>query len=450
MFVYLIESAIGFSIIYSFYKYVFFQTTHFEWNRFYFYFAIFVSLSMPLIPFPINTNISSFFDHSSYMINPVDGTGLLVYSENKSFVLSWLNYWNTGQYLSVENLFYVIYFSGLIRFLLVFIKNNIEIISLLKKADLIKDKNFVLAHIPHNETAFSYFKYIFLGKKFKLLGVDEQNKILAHEKIHASQWHSIDILIYEIYEILFWFNPYVHKAKKTLKELHEYIVDTEITASENAYQYSNLLVKISTSSIKTKLANMFSRLPLKERIKLLAFPESKKIKKLRFVSGFPVLLLILSSYSFVLSEINHAGNLFQFVDESSFVEPVLDGGQLISGFFIKKELQNKQDYNIIISHPEISYSTESFTQILATKKGKVVEILEVDNWGLKEIEVTIEHNKNFVSKYKGLWKTSTQVNQVVERGQLIAYSGDKRLYPAFSYQLLLKGKPVDPFNFIGK
>ena len=98
MFIYLIESAIGFSIIYSFYKYVFFQTTHFEWNRFYFYFAIIVSLIIPLIPFPLNTNISLFFNQSSYMINPVDGTGLLVYTENKSLFSNWFNYLNSNTY----------------------------------------------------------------------------------------------------------------------------------------------------------------------------------------------------------------------------------------------------------------------------------------------------------------------------------------------------------------
>lgn len=450
MFVYLIESAIGFSIIYAFYKYVFFQTTHFEWNRFYFYFAIVISLIIPLVPFPLNTNISSFFNHSTYMINPVDGTGLLVYTENKSFLSNWFNYLNSNTYLNIRNLLYIIYFSGVIRFLVVFVKNNLDILQLLKKAELYEDNRFIIAQIPHDETAFSYFNYIFLGDKYKLLDDSEQEKVLIHEKIHATQLHSLDILIYEIYEIIFWFNPYVRKAKKTLKDLHEYIVDTEISTLENTYHYSNLLIKLSTNNIRTKLANLFSKNPLKDRIKLLAFPESKKLKKLRFISGFPVLLLILISYSFVLSEVNHATNNLQFIDKTSFVEPVSYGGQLISDFFIKKELQQEQDYSIMISHPEISYSTESFTEIIATRNGTVTKIKEVDNWGLKEFEITIKHDKMFTSKYKGLWKTKIQLTEKVEREQVIGLSGDKRLYPAFSYQLILKGKPVDPFIYMRK
>ncbi|MEN8119864.1 MAG: M56 family metallopeptidase [Bacteroidota bacterium] len=448
MFVYLIESAIGFSIIYSFYKYVFFQSTHFEWNRFYFYFAIIISLIIPLIPFPLYTNISSFFNQSSYMTNPMDGTGLLVYTENKSFLSNWFNYLNSKTYLNIKNLLYIIYFSGVIRFLVVLVKNNLDIIRLLKKAEVYKEKKYTIAQLPYDETAFSYFNYIFLGKKYKLLNNNEQEKVLVHEKIHAAQKHSLDILIYEIYEMVFWFNPYVRKAKKTLKDLHEYIVDTEITTLENPYQYSNLLIKLSTNNIRTKLANLFSRNPLKDRIKLLAFPESIKLKKFRFIIGFPVLLLILLSYSFMVSEINHTTNNLQFVDKNSFVEPVSYGSQLIGGFFIKKELQQEKNYNILISHPEISYSTESFTKIIATKDGEVIEIKELDNWGLIEYEITIKHDKKFTSKYKGIWKSRIQLNEKVEREQVIGISGDKRLYPAFSYQLLLKGKPVDPFAYI--
>lgn len=450
MFIYLIESAIGFSIIYSFYKYVFFQTTHFEWNRFYFYFAIIISLIIPLFSFPLKMNISTLFNHSSYIINPVDGTGLLVYTENKSFLSNWFNYLNSNTYLNIRNLIYIIYFSGVIRFLVVLVKNNLDIIRLLEKAEVYKDKKYTVALLPDYETAFSYFNYIFLGKKYKLLNNNEQEKILIHEKIHAAQLHSLDILIYEIYEMIFWFNPYVRKAKKTLKDLHEYIVDTEISTLDNPYQYSNLLIKLSTNNIRTKLANLFSRNPLKDRIKLLAFPESKKLKKLRFISGFPVLILILLCYSFVVSEFNRATNNLQFVDKNSFVEPISYGGQLISGFFIKKELQKEQDFNIMISHPEISYSTESYTEINATRDGMVTKVEEIDNWGLVEFEITIKHDEKFTSKYKGIWKSKIQLNEKVEREQVIGLSGDKRLYPAFSYQLLLNGKPVDPFAYMRK
>ena len=434
MFVYIIESTIAFSIIYSFYKYVFFQTTHFEWNRFYFYFAIVISAIIPLMKFPFSTNITTLFNHSSYMINPLDGTGLLVYSQNENTILKWISSLNSNSYLNLTNLFYIIYFSGIIRYLIIFIKNNIEILKLLKKAKLNYQGEFTIAEIPYNETAFSYFRFIFLGKKFKQLDKQEQDKVLAHEKVHAAQLHSFDILIYEIYEIIYWFNPYVKKAKITLKNLHEYIVDSEILSAEK--------------HIKTNLANLFSKSPLRDRIKLLAFPESKKIKKLRFITGFPVLIMIIISYSFIISEINLSTDSLQFVNKEQFVEPVSFEGQLISGFFIKKKLTKEQNYNIIISHPEISYSTESFTEITATKNGKVTNIKETDNWGLKELEITVMHDKLFVSIYKGLWKAKVKQNDYVKKEQLIALTGDKRLYPSFSYQLLYKGKPVDPFMYI--
>lgn len=448
MLVYLIESAIAFSMIYSFYKYVFFQTTHFEWNRFYFYFALIISAVLPLYSFPLSASIMGNLNNASYMINPADGSVLLVYTENNSLWHKLLGYCNSGIYLNMKNLLYVVYFSGFVRFFVVFVKNNLDIMQLVRKGDTDKDGKFNIVRVKQDETAFSYFNYIFLGKKFDLLDESEQKKVLSHEKIHAAQWHSLDIFIFELFETAYWFNPYVRKAKKTLKDLHEYIVDTKISVSGDAYQYSNLLIKLSANTIKTKLANLFSRNPLIDRIKLLALPESQKLKKLRFIMGFPVLLLIIISYSFVVSAFNRASNSLQFVDTDMFIEPISNGGQLVSHFFLKKEIKQNKDYNIMVSHPEISYATESFAEIIATQVGKISEIKQVDDWGLKEFELTIKHDGIFSSKYKGLWKTKVKLNQIVERGQVIALSGDKRLYPTFSYQLLLNEKPVDPFLYM--
>lgn len=73
-----------------------------------------------------------------------------------------------------------------------------------------------------NILPFSFFHFIFIPKDIDNDAID---MILAHEKIHAKEFHSLDILIFEIYKTLFWFNPLVWIALKNVKNNHEFIAD---------------------------------------------------------------------------------------------------------------------------------------------------------------------------------------------------------------------------------
>ena len=446
MFTYLIEAAIAFGIMYAFYQYVFFQTTHFEWNRAYFYFAVFISLAIPLVPFPLKVDLSANI-HPDYILNPLTGESLVIYKQNTS-VFSIIAQWmNTGYYLNIKNLIYIIYFTGVLRYTYLFVRNQMEVLRLIKRSQIVDKGKWKQVLIDEEETAFSYFNYIFTGKNFEKLSHAEQEKVLKHEKIHVFDKHSWDILLYELYKIVFWFNPYVRKAKKSLKDLHEYIVDVRVAQSEGKYDYADLLIKLSVKKPKAKLANFFSRNPLRDRIRLLAFPEGENLKKFRFITGIPVIVFILVSYSFVISNINRATNSLQISNEQ-FVSPVDYNAQIISGYFEQKEIGQSKNYKLLAAHREITYATESFTEIKACGAGKVTDILEKDDWGLKVLEITIKHNKNFSSKYKGLWKSKVLKGEKVKKNQVIGLTGDKRLYETFSFQLLQNGKPLDPMKYI--
>ncbi len=447
MLVYLIEAAIAFSIMYAFYQYVFFQTTHFEWNRAYFYFAVFISLALPLIPFPLKVDFSGSI-HPNYILNPVTGENLIIYREHTGIFTEIARWLNSGSYLNIRNIIYIIYFSGVLRFLYLFVRNQLEIYYLVKHSKTINHKKWTQVLIDENETAFSYFRYIFTGKNYEQLSKEEQNKVLEHEKVHVFELHSLDILLYELYEIILWFNPFVRKAKKTLKDLHEYIVDVRITQSASKYRYADLLIKLSTGKPKTKLANLFSRNPLKDRIRLLAFPEGEQLKKFRFITGIPVIIFILLSYSFVISSFNLATNNLQITGKTAFSPPVDYGTGIISGYFENKELKSNDNYKIIAAHREITYATESYQEIKSCGDGEVADITQKDDWGLIIVEITIKHNKKFSSKYKGLWKSKVEKGEKVKAEQIIGLMGDKRLYESFSFQLLQNGKSVNPLKFI--
>jgi len=448
---YLIESTVCFTIMYSFYKYVFYQSTHFNWNRWYFMIAVIISIIIPIVQFPFSL-VNHTAGNNLLMISPSDGTGLMVFTEQSSF---WdnFNFLSANPYFNLNNVLLGIYLSGLARFLIVFVRNNTKIIKLVQYSEIQIIDKYKIAIYNGKTPAFSWFNYIFVNKGFLNLTQDEQSQIIEHEKIHAHQLHSLDVLIYEILEIFFWFNPLVGKSKQTLKNIHEFIVDDEILNTADAEQYSSLLIKLSTASPGLSQVNNFAKSPLFDRIWLMAFPTPDRLKKIRFISGIPLMIAVLISYSFIISEINRSTNKLQIIKKSGFEMPVKSNYQIVSLFFEKKPLSannngEKNEYEVLISHPELSFSTESYSLVYTTKSGVVKAITERDNWGIDEIEIEIKHNQQFTSKYKGLEKSLVKIGEKVEQGQEIALTGDNRLYPTISFQLLKKGNPVDPFLYI--
>ena len=65
--------------------------------------------------------------------------------------------------------------------------------------------------------SYSFFKRIYLSEQAV------SPLICEHENIHASQWHSADIILMEIVVIFNWFNPAVYFFRKELKNVHEFI-----------------------------------------------------------------------------------------------------------------------------------------------------------------------------------------------------------------------------------
>ena len=52
---------------------------------------------------------------------------------------------------------------------------------------------------------FSFFRWIFVNRES--VKSDETKEILAHERTHVGQWHSVDVLLMEVLTAVCWWNP---------------------------------------------------------------------------------------------------------------------------------------------------------------------------------------------------------------------------------------------------
>ena len=79
--------------------------------------------------------------------------------------------------------------------------------------------------------------------------------------------------------------------------------------------------------------------------------------------------------------------------------------------------------------------------------GVVSEVKWHSTYGLM---VEVEHSKGLISRYAHLSRSRVKRGDVVTRGQIIAYSGSsgRATGPHLHYEILTKGKAVDPMKFI--
>ncbi len=94
--------------------------------------------------------------------------------------------------------------------------------------------------------------------------------ILAHERGHISQHHSLDLLLVDTLTALQWFNPAVWMLRQDLRAIHEYEADQAVLSQGiNMRQYQYLLIQKAVSRCGYSVANGISHSTLKNRIDMM-------------------------------------------------------------------------------------------------------------------------------------------------------------------------------------
>ncbi|MCZ4225368.1 M56 family metallopeptidase [Pedobacter rhodius] len=144
-------------------------------------------------------------------------------------------------------------------------------------------------------TNCSFFNYVFIDKS--ILSETELQVLLTHEKVHASQYHSIDKIILMLCKAFLWFNPVVYLIDKALEQTHEYEADEAASLNFGTNAYANLLFKLAVTKSEMPLIHNFVKSPVKERIKMLFNAKSAKMKKLSYLLALPITISLIWLFS---------------------------------------------------------------------------------------------------------------------------------------------------------
>ena len=117
-----------------------------------------------------------------------------------------------------------------------------------------------------NGQAFSFFGIIAVDE-----GLESKETIMHHELVHARQWHSADVIFFELLLAFNWFNPIIYFYRAAIKNIHEFIADESAASTlEDRSAYALLLVSNAFNTQPQKLTNsFFNQSLLKRRIIML-------------------------------------------------------------------------------------------------------------------------------------------------------------------------------------
>ncbi len=277
--IYIGKAALILSLFYIVYATLLKSDTHFTTNRLFLVSGLLLSFIFPLIQFTKTVTVST------------PRINLSSYSEGVSSQLAIASQQIDWWYVAG-----VLYFFIAGALFIRFLKQLFSLLLLLKKHPATTKNGFNYITISEIILPFSFFNCIVYNPS--LHSEEELSMILNHEKVHAYQWHSVDILMANAISIFQWANPIAWLYKKSIEENLEYIADYEtasMVSSKRDYQIA--LVKASSTFKVPALATNFYQSFTKKRIVMLNKNNSKKVNTLKLLTILPLLAIFLWGFN---------------------------------------------------------------------------------------------------------------------------------------------------------
>lgn len=147
-------------------------------------------------------------------------------------------------------------------------------------------------YYPKPCSPFSFGPWIFMHTDG--ISENELREVLIHEQTHVRQWHTLDIILAQLFCIVFWWNPATWVLRREVRLNLEFIADAAVVdkdADRRTYQY-HLLGFASQTNVAT-LANNFNVLPLKRRIVMMNSRRTRRTGMLKYIFFVPAAALML-------------------------------------------------------------------------------------------------------------------------------------------------------------
>ncbi|MEM6802521.1 MAG: peptidoglycan DD-metalloendopeptidase family protein [Bacteroidota bacterium] len=416
----LLKASIGLTFTHFMYRIFIRKHTNFQLHRLLFLSCILLSLIGPLFNFSILFQEDTPFAQGVlYIENFESDWG---FSETSPPILTTKTVEVESDNTDWQLLLGTFYWMGLVVFAFPILSSYFKLFQLINHSNQkIKDNRFTYLKSPNAHT-FSAFNFIFVGRELEILSKSEQEVVLSHERIHAKEWHSVDLLLVDLLRVIFWFHPLKNIVKRDIQELHEYIADDKVAKDRHAY--SRLILSLHTSTNLRLPIHAFAYSPLKQRIHMLLKEPSSSFGYLWLSSLCALAFLGLISCDFQVNPMSmEHSNILNLQVETEYqkswdaIQKYLDPNN-------QPEKNSVNDFNTVGTPTKVSAN------------GKVAEIY-FSKSGI-ENQVLILHHPEGATLHTHLAEIRVKVGQNVEKGDIVGLFVKPEL--AKKLQIQLEGK----------
>jgi len=423
--IYILKSAGILSLFYILYMLLLKNDTAFTENRRFLLGGIFASLIVPLNYFTkkVLINAPEVFYNSSPNIN------YTMVSETTSPELDW--WMITGiMYLTITGFF-----------LLRFCFRIFQIFKLIHSSKIDKDGKFKIIKTEDTSGPFSFFNYIFINPKD--IKEDELQLMLNHEKVHAKQLHSVDMLLSNFITAIFWFNPISWFYQKIIEQNLEFIADSETAkASRCIQEYQHVLVKVSTNQNQNVLVNHFYQSFIKKRILMLNKKSSSRSNLSKMSLIFPLLLAFMLTFN-VKTEAQVKAKTNVVVTDVQFYPDEL-ASAIITKNSTKAELDDLsikfKEHGVEIQFKKLKFSNEGLLtriniQYEIAKTGDSGNFITNGDAPIDDIEITLSEDFNIEFRSAKAKNEIKDLVIVADSSNVVFHSGKTQETKTYKHSL---------------
>ena len=270
--IYLLKGSALLGIFFLSYAFLLKRETTFQLNRKFLIFGLFTSIILPLIYFTKMVYIEA---------NPVPFEFITTTTESTAVPIETpTDWWSIAA---------MIYFIITAFFILRLCLQLSSVFKIILNNKTHKHAGFNFLKVSNNQLPFSFFHYIVYNpSKHSQKDLD---LILEHEKVHARQLHSVDIILVNLISCFFWFSPFAWLYKKAVEQNLEFIADREtVNNKAEIKEYQHALVKVSIADLRPALTNHFYQSFIKKRILMLNKKSSTQSPAWKLSLVMPLLL----------------------------------------------------------------------------------------------------------------------------------------------------------------
>lgn len=272
VFFYFIKMMACSAIMFAYYLLFLRDKTFHHYNRFYLLTTVLISLFLPLLKieyFTIETD-----SRILLLLDQWDNTGV---TKETSF-------WNFQKVVFLT----ISIVSALLLLKIMF--GIFKIRQMEKKYPKETLEGITFYNTNLEEAPFSFFKSLF-WKDSILIHSDLGKQILKHEMVHIEQKHSIDKLLIQLVQSVFWFNPVFYFIKKEINLIHEYLADKKALQNSDTKAFAQMLLASKFSGDFLPAANPFLSSNLKKRLQMLTM-KTTKYSYTRRILALPILFMV--------------------------------------------------------------------------------------------------------------------------------------------------------------